>query len=58
MYDEREKHCELVRPIWSTTRTPPQCVQVNIALISIQEGEIFRGAHLQWSFRLHRREAA
>lgn len=57
MYDEREKHCELVRPIWSTT-PPPQCVQVNIALISIQEGEIFRGAHLQWSFRLHRREAA
>lgn len=37
---------------------PPQCVQVNLALISIQEGEIFRGAHLQWSFRLHRREAA
>lgn len=37
---------------------PPKCVQVHIALLSIQEGEIFRGAHLQWSFRLHRREAA
>lgn len=37
---------------------PPPCVQVSIALISIQEGEIFRGAHLQWSFRHHRREAA
>lgn len=36
----------------------PPCVQVSIALISIQEGEIFRGAHLQWSFRHHRREAA
>lgn len=57
MYDEREEHCELVKPIWSTTPSPP-CVQVSIALISIQEGEIFRGAHLQWSFRHHRREAA
>lgn len=37
---------------------PPHVFQVSIALISIQEGEIFRGAHLQWSFRLHRREAA
>lgn len=57
MYDEGEEHCELVKPIWSTT-TPPQWVQVSIALISIQEGEIFRGAHLQWSYRHHRREAA
>lgn len=39
--------------IWSTK---PPCVQVNIPLISIQEGKIFRGAHLQWSFRLRRRE--